>query len=97
MEVTVAVHLAGVLHRGGLPLASLMLSLRLRKHDLPGDWGGQLSRFVRPLGCSSPGQKPQAIARSRHQNDGPSRKLERNGSPEIRTQDQSVKSRMLYR
>lgn len=41
-------HLGAVLARGGLPLAQSMLSVRLRAHDRPGDWLGQIRRhFIR--------------------------------------------------
>lgn len=37
-------HLAAMVRRGGLPLLGSMLSLRLQRGDLPGDWPGQIRR-----------------------------------------------------
>jgi hypothetical protein len=46
LAVSVPLHLIGALRRGGWPLAASMLSLRLRLHDGPRHWPGQLLHFV---------------------------------------------------
>ncbi len=48
LTMAVVAHLAGLLRRGGPPLAVSMLSLRLHRNDTPGDWGRQIGRFFRP-------------------------------------------------
>lgn len=45
--LSVLLHLASVLNRGGWPLARSMASLSLRSNDLPGHWPGQLLRGLR--------------------------------------------------
>jgi hypothetical protein len=47
MAAAVLIHLNGVMCRGGLPMLRSMLSLRIRKGDLPADWPHQLRRFLR--------------------------------------------------
>jgi hypothetical protein len=42
LALAVSLHVATILRRGGLPLASSMASLQLRAGDLPGNWPGQL-------------------------------------------------------
>jgi hypothetical protein len=45
LSLAVVFHLAGVLQRGGWPLAGSMLSWRLRHGDQPRHWLGQLRSF----------------------------------------------------
>jgi len=47
LAVSVPLHLIGAVRRGGWPLAASMLSLRLRPHDGPRHWPGQLLHYVR--------------------------------------------------
>lgn len=47
MGVAVLLHLAGVLGRGGWPLAVSMFRADLRPGDRPGDWPAQLRRHFR--------------------------------------------------
>jgi hypothetical protein len=47
IAIAVLVHVAGVLQRGGLPLARSMASLSLRAGDLPAQWPGQMLRSLR--------------------------------------------------
>ncbi|MCP9841157.1 cytochrome b/b6 domain-containing protein [Synechococcus sp. CS-1325] len=47
MAMAVLAHLAGVLARGGWPLAGSMASLRLKAGDRPADWPRQLAKAVR--------------------------------------------------
>ncbi|MEB3332553.1 MAG: cytochrome b/b6 domain-containing protein [Synechococcaceae cyanobacterium] len=44
IALAVPLHVAGVLQRGGLPLARSMASLRLHANDRPGQWLSQLRR-----------------------------------------------------
>jgi hypothetical protein len=44
--LSVLVHLGASLRLGGWPLLASMASPALRKGDLPGDWPGQLGRFL---------------------------------------------------
>jgi len=46
MAGAILAHLAGLLARGGWPLARSMVSVKIRKGDLPGDWPEQLRRFL---------------------------------------------------
>jgi hypothetical protein len=47
LAVSVPFHLIGAVRRGGWPLAASMLSARLRPHDGPLHWPGQLLRYFR--------------------------------------------------
>jgi hypothetical protein len=47
LAVSVPLHLIGAVRRGGWPLAASMLSPRLRLHDGPRHWPGQLLHYVR--------------------------------------------------
>lgn len=44
IALAVTLHVAGVLQRGGFPLARSMASLQLRPGDLPGHWFDQIRR-----------------------------------------------------
>lgn len=44
IALAVTLHVAGVLQRGGFPLASSMASVQLRPGDLPGNWVDQIRR-----------------------------------------------------
>jgi hypothetical protein len=44
IALAVTLHVAGVLQRGGFPLAGSMASLQLRPGDLPGQWFDQIRR-----------------------------------------------------
>jgi len=44
IALAVTLHVAGVLQRGGWPLARSMASLHLRSGDLPGNWFDQIRR-----------------------------------------------------
>lgn len=48
IALSVLLHVASVLQRGGWPLARSMASLSLKANDLPGHWPGQLWRGLRP-------------------------------------------------
>jgi len=50
IALAVALHVAAVLRRGGLPLARSMASLKLRSSDRPGDWPAQMLAALR-RGC----------------------------------------------
>jgi hypothetical protein len=50
IALAVALHVAAVLRRGGLPLARSMASLKLRSRDRPGDWPAQMLAALR-RGC----------------------------------------------
>ncbi len=45
--LAVLVHVGASLRLGGWPLLASMASPALRKGDLPGDWPGQIQRFLR--------------------------------------------------
>jgi hypothetical protein len=47
IAMAVALHVAAVLQRGGLPLAGSMASVRVRSGDLPGNWFDQIRRSFR--------------------------------------------------
>jgi hypothetical protein len=47
IAMAVALHVAAVLQRGGLPLARSMASVRVRSGDLPGNWFDQIRRSFR--------------------------------------------------
>jgi hypothetical protein len=47
IAIAVLVHVAGVLQRGGRPLAASMASLQLRPGDLPAQWPGQILRAIK--------------------------------------------------
>ena len=47
IALAVTLHVAGVLQRGGFPLARSMASVQLRPGDLPRDWFDQIRRSFR--------------------------------------------------
>lgn len=50
IDAAVLWHLAAVLRRGGIPLASSMLRLKVRSNDGPQQWPGQVMRRLRRPG-----------------------------------------------
>jgi hypothetical protein len=55
LTLALLAHLAGALRRGGWPLISSMLSLRLQARDRPQHWPGQLGLWLgRWLGRGGP-------------------------------------------
>ena len=47
IALAVSLHVGGVLHRGGWPLARSMASVQLRAGDLPAHWFDQIRRTFR--------------------------------------------------
>ncbi len=47
LSLSLLVHLAGLLRRGGWPLAGSILSLAVRRGDGPGAWPSQLGSYLR--------------------------------------------------
>jgi hypothetical protein len=54
IAIAVLMHVAGVLQRGGRPLASSMASLQLRPGDLPAQWPGQILRALKGPSAKAP-------------------------------------------
>jgi hypothetical protein len=47
LSLSLVAHLAGLLRRGGWPLAGSIVSLAVRRGDGPGAWPGQLWTYLR--------------------------------------------------
>jgi hypothetical protein len=50
LAFAVSLHVAAILRRGGLPLASSMASVQMRSGDLPANWLGQIRRAFQARG-----------------------------------------------